>query len=152
MKQEKYSVLKNDLVLFVDKEGVPRASPSFDAFTSWIFLGVSRGTSPSLSFCSFFILLHHSSFPTLENFLHTKLITILISSVSAIIIIKSTKFSMTYEKHAISISYCNTSFKKVLWSRELKKMGKKRQMQNSARICQNRRVRKDRFFKNSYAA
>ena len=144
--------MKNDLVLFVDEEGMPWASPSFDACTSWIFLGVTWA-SPSLSFCPFFILLHHSSLPTLENFLHTKLITILISSVSVIIIIiKSTKFSMTYEKHAISIGYCNTSFKKILWSRELKKMGKKRQMQNNARICQNRIVRKDRFFKNSYAA
>ena len=144
--------MKNDLVLFVDEEGC-LASPSFDACTSWIFLGVTWA-SPSLRFCRFFILLHHSSLPTLENFLHTKLITILVSSVSSIIIvIQSTKFSMSYEKHAISISYCNTSFKKVLWSRELKKkMGKKRQMQNSAKICQNRTVRKDQFFKNSYAA
>ena len=144
--------MKNDLVLFVDEEGMPWASPSFDACTSWIFLGVSGGASPSLSFCPFFILLHHSSLPTLKNFLHTKLITIFISSVSAIIIIKSTKFSMTYEKHAITIIYCNTSFKKVLWSRELKKKGIKRQMQNSARICQNRTVHKDQFFIKCYAA
>ena len=137
---------------FVDEEGVPRASPNFDACTSWIFLGVSRGTSPSLSFYPSFILLHHSSLPTLENFLHTKLITILISSVSAIIIIKSTNFSMTYEKHAISISYCNTSFKKVLWSRELKKKGVKRHNATMAEICQNRTAGKDRLFrKNSVA-
>jgi hypothetical protein len=40
--------------------------------------------SPSLSFCPFFISSHHSSFPTLENFLHTKLHKILISSISII--------------------------------------------------------------------
>ena len=97
-------------MLFIDEEGMPWASPSFDACTSWIFLGVTMGASPSLSFCPSFILLHHSSLPTLENFLHTKLITILISSVSAIIIvIQSTKFSMTYEKHVMSISYCSTT-------------------------------------------
>ena len=56
------------------------ASPNLDACTCWIFLGVTWA-SPSLSFCPFFILLHHSSLPTLENFLHTKLNTILISSI-----------------------------------------------------------------------
>jgi hypothetical protein len=30
------------------------------------------GASPRLSFYPFFIPSHHSSFPTLENFLHTK--------------------------------------------------------------------------------
>ena len=68
---------------FVDEEGMPWASPSFDACTSWIFLGVTWA-SPSLSFCPYFISLHHSSLPTLENFLHTKLHTIFISSISAI--------------------------------------------------------------------
>ena len=96
-------------MLFVDEEGMPWASPSFDACTSWIFLGVTWA-SPSLSFCPFFILLHHSSLPTLENFLHTELVAILINSVSAMIIIfRSTKFNMTYEKHVISISYCGTT-------------------------------------------
>src|SRR3954449_11118157 len=51
-----------------------------------------RGTSPSLSFCPFFILWHHSSLPTLENFLHTKINTILISNVSAIKIINPLEF------------------------------------------------------------
>src|SRR3954454_1191644 len=61
------------------------------------FLGCP-GTSPSLSFCPFFILWHHSSLPTLENFLHQKLNTILISNISAIKIIRSMKLSKTYEK------------------------------------------------------
>jgi hypothetical protein len=39
--------------------------------------------SPSLSFRPFFISSHHSPFPTLENFLRTKLHTILISNISA---------------------------------------------------------------------
>jgi hypothetical protein len=37
---------------------------------------------PSLSFFPYFISSHHSAFPTLENFLHTKLHTILISNIS----------------------------------------------------------------------
>jgi hypothetical protein len=79
MKQEKYSVLKGDLI-FASEEGVPRgASPSFDACTSWIFLGV-MWASPSLSFCPYFISSHHSPFPTLKNFLHTKLYTILLAT------------------------------------------------------------------------
>jgi hypothetical protein len=68
--------------MFVDEErGCLGASPSFDACTSWIFLGVTWA-SPSLSFYPFFISSHHSPFPTLENFLHTKLHTILISNIS----------------------------------------------------------------------
>jgi hypothetical protein len=39
-----------------------------------------KWASPSLSFCPYFISSHHSPFPTLENFLHTKLHTILISN------------------------------------------------------------------------
>jgi hypothetical protein len=63
------------------KKRVPWASPSFDACNSWIFLGVTWA-SPSLSFCPSFVSSHHSPFPTLENFLHTKLHTILISNIS----------------------------------------------------------------------
>jgi hypothetical protein len=63
------------------KKGLPWASPSFDACTSWIFHGVTWA-SPSLSFCPSFISSHHSPFPTLENFLYTKLHTILISNIS----------------------------------------------------------------------
>jgi hypothetical protein len=63
------------------KKGCHGASPSFNACTSWIFLGVTWA-SPSLSFCPYFISSHHSPFPTLDNFLHTKLHTILISNIS----------------------------------------------------------------------
>jgi hypothetical protein len=35
--------------------------------------------SPILSFFPYFISSHHSPFPTLENFLHTKLHTILLA-------------------------------------------------------------------------
>jgi hypothetical protein len=59
------------------KKGCLGASPSFDACTYWIFLGV---TSPSLSFFPLFISSHHSPIPTLENFLHTKLNTILLAT------------------------------------------------------------------------
>jgi hypothetical protein len=43
------------------------------------FLGVAWA-SPSLSFCPFFTSSHHSPIPTLENFLHTKLNTILLAT------------------------------------------------------------------------
>ena len=79
---------------FVDEEGMPWASPSFNACTSWIFLGVTWA-SPSLSFCPFFISLYHSSLPTLENSLHTKLNTILISSISILKIIDQLWFNLT---------------------------------------------------------
>jgi hypothetical protein len=74
-------VLKGDLI-FVDEEGgASGASPSFDAYTSWVFLGVAWA-SPSLSFYPFFISSHHSPIPTLENFLHTKLNTILLATLA----------------------------------------------------------------------
>jgi hypothetical protein len=74
------------------KKGCHGASPSFDAHTSWIFLGVTWA-SPSLSFCPYFISSHHSPFPTVENFLHTKLHTILISNISLCKIVNPLWFS-----------------------------------------------------------
>jgi hypothetical protein len=67
-------------------QGASGASPSFDACTSWIFLGITWA-SPSLIFCPFFILSHHSPIPTLENFLHTKHNTILLATFSINIIV-----------------------------------------------------------------
>jgi hypothetical protein len=45
-------------------------------------LDISWGAwaSPSLSFCPFFISSHHSPIPTYENYLHTKLNTILLAT------------------------------------------------------------------------
>jgi hypothetical protein len=37
---------------------------------------------PSLIFCPFFTSSHHSPIPTLENFLHTKLYTILLATLA----------------------------------------------------------------------
>jgi hypothetical protein len=71
--------LKGDLIFADEEEGASGASPSFDACTSWMFIGVTWA-SPSLSFCPFFIPSHHSPIPTLENFLHTKLNTILLAT------------------------------------------------------------------------
>jgi hypothetical protein len=70
-------MLKGDLIFANEEGGASGASPRFDACTSWIFLGVTW-ESPSLSFCPFFISSHHSLIPALENFLHTKLNTILL--------------------------------------------------------------------------
>jgi hypothetical protein len=74
-------VLKGDLIFADEEGGASGASPSFDACTSWIFLGVTWA-SPSLSFYPFFISSHHSPIPTLENFLHTKLNTILLATLA----------------------------------------------------------------------
>ena len=69
------------------KKGMPWASPSFDACTSWIFIGVTPWWNPqawsfvhSSSHC--IILSLHLKF-----FLHTKLHTIFISNISALKII-----------------------------------------------------------------
>jgi hypothetical protein len=71
-------VLKGDLI-FADEEGVPRGHPQ--ALTL-VLLGYFLGCMgiPSLSFCPFFNSSHHSPIPTLENFLPTKLNTILLAT------------------------------------------------------------------------
>jgi hypothetical protein len=74
-------VLKGDLIFADEERGASGASPSFDACTSWVFLGVAWA-SPNLSFCPFFISSHRSPIPTLENFLHTKLNTILLATLA----------------------------------------------------------------------
>jgi hypothetical protein len=72
-------VLKGDLI-FADEEGVPRWNPQdLTLVTLGYFLGVAW-ESPSMSFCPFFNSSHHSLIPTLENFLHTKLNTILLAT------------------------------------------------------------------------
>jgi hypothetical protein len=71
--------LKGDLI-FADEEGVPRGHPQdLMIVPLGYFLGVAWA-SPSLSFCPFFISSHYSSIPTLENFLHTNLNTILLAT------------------------------------------------------------------------
>jgi hypothetical protein len=71
--------LKGDLI-FADEEGVPQGHPkALMLVLLGYFLGVAWA-SPSLSFCPFFTSYHHSPFPTLENFLHTKLHTILLAT------------------------------------------------------------------------
>ena len=60
---------------------MPWASPSFDACTSWICLGVTWA-SPSLSFCPFFISSHHSSFLHLKTSFIQNFTKISISSIS----------------------------------------------------------------------
>jgi hypothetical protein len=93
------------------KKGMPWASPSFDACTSWIFLGVTWA-SPSLSFFPSFISSHHSSLPTLENFLHTKLQRIFISNISVFKIINPLWFSFNSSKTSIkTLAIVATSFK-----------------------------------------
>ena len=76
----------SNLEFLLMKKGMPWASPSFDACTSWIFLGVTRVASTSLSFSPSFISLLIPSIH-LKFFLHTKLHTIFISNISALKII-----------------------------------------------------------------
>jgi hypothetical protein len=72
--------LEGDLI-FADEEGVPRGIPKL-----WrlYFLDISWGDMgiPKLELLSILHLIssHHSPFPTLENFLHTKLHTILLAT------------------------------------------------------------------------
>jgi hypothetical protein len=73
-------VLKGDLI-FADEEGVPQGHPQALMLVPLGYLGVTWAY-PSLSFCPFFISSHHSPFPTLENFLHTKLHTILLATLA----------------------------------------------------------------------
>jgi hypothetical protein len=73
--------LKGDLI-FADEEGGASGHPQ--ALTL-VLLGYLLGVawaSASLSFCPFFISSHHSPIPTLENFLHTKLNTILLATLA----------------------------------------------------------------------
>jgi hypothetical protein len=67
--------MKGDLI-FAYEEGVPRGHPRL------YLLDISWGVwaSPSLSFYPFSNSSHHSPIPTLENFLHTKLNTILLAT------------------------------------------------------------------------
>jgi hypothetical protein len=123
------------------KKGVPWAFSSFDTCTSWIFLGVTWA-SPSLSFCSSFISSHHSPFPTLENFIHTKLHTILISNISLCKIVDPLFW----------FNFNSSTTLKHFRSKELKKKEIKRQMQIVAEISQNRTAGKDRFFRKSSVA
>ncbi len=131
---------------FVDEEGMPWTSPSFDACTSWTFLGVA-GVSPSLSICPFFISLHHSSLPTLENFLHTKLHTILISSISAIKITNPLGFSSNiYQTSIKTLATIATSFKSS-FSQKNSKRKRLRGKCTNGRNLSNRTASKDRFFR-----
>jgi hypothetical protein len=70
--------LKGDLI-FADEEEVTRGHPQA---LMLVLLGYFLGCweSPSLSFCPFFNSFHHSTIPTLENFLHTKLNTNLLAT------------------------------------------------------------------------
>jgi hypothetical protein len=70
--------LKGGLI-FAD-EGVPRGHPQALMLALLGYLLGVAWASPSLSFCPFFNLSHHSPIPTLENFLHTKLNTILLAT------------------------------------------------------------------------
>jgi hypothetical protein len=70
-------MLKGDLI-FADEEGVPRGHPQALTLVPIGFLGCVG--IPSLRFCPFFNSSHHSPIPTLENFLHTKLNTILLTT------------------------------------------------------------------------
>jgi hypothetical protein len=75
--------LKGGLI-FTDEEGVPRGHPqALTLVLLGYFLGVAWA-SPSLSFCPFFNLSRHSPIPTLENFLHTKLNTILLATLASV--------------------------------------------------------------------
>jgi hypothetical protein len=70
--------------------------------------------SPSLSFCPYFISSHHSPFPILENLLHTKLHTILVSNISVCKIVYPplVQFQLKYNTYNHK-RYCRNFLKKL---------------------------------------
>jgi hypothetical protein len=73
--------LKGDLI-FADEEGVPRGHPQALTLVPLGYLFGCVGIPNLELFRPFFISSHHSPFPTLENFLHTKLHTILLATLA----------------------------------------------------------------------
>jgi hypothetical protein len=73
-------VLKGDMI-FADEEGVPRGHPQA---LMLIPLGYFLGCVgiPKLELLSILQLISYSPIPTLENFLHTKLNTILLATLA----------------------------------------------------------------------
>jgi hypothetical protein len=105
-------------------------------------MGISK-----LELLSILHLSHYSPFPTLENFLHTKLHTILISNISVCKIVDPLFGSVsTQVQHPLKHYLLYQLLLKVSRSKELKKKEIKRQMQIVAEICQNRTEGKYRFF------
>jgi hypothetical protein len=78
--------------------------------------------SPSLSFYPFFISSHHSPIPTLENFLHTKLNTILLAMFSISIIVDQPFLVQvsTQKYHILNIYYCSNFLKSSVIKRTKK--------------------------------
>jgi hypothetical protein len=108
-----------------------------------------RNEFPSLNFCPFFILSHHCSLPTPENFLRTKVHTIFISNISAIKRKNPFWFSSNISQTSIKTLATVATSLKISFSKELKKKKIKRQMQMVAEIRQNRTAGKYRFFRKS---
>jgi hypothetical protein len=71
--------LKGHLI-FADEEGVPRGHPQALMLVLLEYFWGDAWAFPSLSFCPFLNSSHHSPIPILENFLHTKLNTILLAT------------------------------------------------------------------------
>ena len=124
---------------------MPWASPSFDACNSWIFLGVTRVASPSLSFSPSFISLLIPSIH-LKIFLHTKLHTIFISNISALKIIGLLGLVLTPIKLPLKHKLLYHFPQKAQFPKRTQKGTNKKQMQKMAEICQNRPAGKDKFF------
>src|SRR3954471_13747172 len=66
------------------KKGMPWASPSFYACTSWIFIGVTRGGIPNLDLLSILYLitsffLYTCKFSFIQNFTQSSLATLVYS-------------------------------------------------------------------------
>ena len=122
---------------------MPWASPSFEACTSWKFLGVTHVASPSLSFSPSFISLLIPSIH-LKFFLHTKHHTISISNISAHQDNKSFGSVLTSIKLPIKTQDIVALTLKI--SVPQKGINKK-QMQIMAEIYQDRPAGKNQFFR-----
>ena len=130
------------------KKGMPWASPSFDARTSWIFLGVTPCWNPQAwdfvhSSSHYIILSLH-----LQIFLHTKLHTIFISNISVFKRYYTSGKALEQKDFLLKTqATVATPSKSSIHPKRTKKGINKKQMQIMAEICQNRPVGKDEFFR-----
>jgi hypothetical protein len=132
------------------RRGASGASPSFDACTSWIFLGVTWA-SPSSSFFQYFI--SSLSIPYTWKLPSYKTLHNSISNVSINMIVDQPFWFRFQLKHTTYKAYTTVATSsKVPWSKELNKKAIERQTQIVAEICQNRTAAKGWFFRGSSVA
>jgi hypothetical protein len=134
------------------RRGASGASPSFDACTSWIFLGVLG--IPNLELLSILQLISSFSNPYTWKIPSYKTKHNSISNISVSITLNQPLFCFRFQPKTTTYKVYTTvaTSPKVLWLKELKKKAIKRQTEILAEICQNRTADKGRIFRGFYVA